>query len=404
MSPAKKSPVLLMIILYGSMFLFGFLENIKGVSYPLIKNEFNVSYETQGKMISALSLCYTVFVVVAGFILGRFGVKKVYLMGLLLAFSGVFSVYFMPGFWTASLSLLLIFAGFGVFEIGINGVAAHIFTKKAALMLSLLHFMYGFGAVAGPKAAGMLADPSGPGLGWRQIYFMTIPLVLFLFIPAVLTRFPAGEADGKTAADAGNPRPGFIDALKTPAVWLFGLTLGLMMGVEMASSNWGGLYFQDVYGMDPTTQGANFVSAFFLLFTVSRLLSGFLIEKTGYMRSLAGAALCIITVFAAGFALGARGIFVLPALGFFIAILWPTLMAVAMGYFGADAPIMTSAIIAIAGLVNAGIQFVMGYVNRWLGAAWGYRSALVFAAVLFCLLMGLRRITRRKTASSANAA
>jgi hypothetical protein len=71
-------------------------------------------------------------------------------------------------------------------------------------------------------------------------------------------------------------------------------------------------------------------------------------------------------------------------------------MAVAMGYFGSSAPIMTSAIIAIGGLVNAGMQFVMGYVNRWLGAAWGYRSALVFAAVLFCLLLGLRRITRRK--------
>jgi hypothetical protein len=72
-------------------------------------------------------------------------------------------------------------------------------------------------------------------------------------------------------------------------------------------------------------------------------------------------------------------------------------MAVAMGYFGSSAPIMTSAIIAIGGLVNAGMQFVMGYVNRWLGAAWGYRSALIFAAILLAMIVRLAITVRKKT-------
>jgi fucose permease len=379
-----------MVILYGTMFLFGFLENIKGVSYPLIKNEFTVSYETQGKMISVLSFSYTLFVVASGFILGRYGVKKVYLFGLLCALAGVFSIYFMPGFWTAALSLLLLFAGFGVFEIGVNGVATQIFTEKGALMMSLLHFMYGLGAIISPKAAGILADPAGAALGWRQIYLLTVPLVLLIFIPAIFTRFPA--AQGSAADTPELPRPGFTGALKTPAVWAFGITLGLMMGIEMASSNWGGLYFQDVYGLNPTTSGANFVSAFFLLFTVSRLVSGFVIERAGYMRSLAGAVVIVTAIFITGFVLGARGIYVLPAAGFFIAIWWPTFMAFAMGRFGENAPIMCSAVIAIGGLLNAGMQLAMGYINRYAGAAWGYRSCLVFVLILLCILPGVNRI------------
>jgi fucose permease len=354
-------------------------------------------------MISVLSVCYTFFVVVSGFMLGRFGVKKVYMMGLVFALCSVVSIYFMPGFWTVSISLLLLFAGFGVFEIGVNGAATHLFTEKTALLMSLLHFMYGAGAILGPKAAGMLADSSGPGLGWRHIYILTAPLALLIFVPALFTKFPDAAADANTrdvpaagAVDAAKAAPRFTTALKTPAVWLFGLTLGLMMGVEMASSNWGGLYFQDVYGMDPATKGANFVSAFFLLFTVSRLVSGFLIEKIGYMRSLTGAAAIIAAVFAGGFALGAAGIYVLPAAGFFIAILWPTLMAAAIGYFGGTAaPVMTAGVIAIGGLVNAGMQLSMGYVNRYIGAAWGYRSCLVFTVVLLALLARLSGVIRQ---------
>jgi fucose permease len=391
---AKNKYLLLIILLNASMFLFGFLENIKGVSYPLIKTEFGVSYDDQGKMISLLSFGYTFFCVVAGFMLARFGVKKVYVLGFLCALTGLFSIYFMPGFWTAALSLLLVFASFGLFEISVNALATQIFTKKVALLMSILHFFYGLGGMVAPKLAGTLTKLDV--LGWRHMYLFSIPLVLILFVPAALTKFPSSD----TPKDLGTslretpqlePKPAhrltFTGALVDSWVWIFGLTLGLIMGIEMVSSNWGGLYFQDVYGMDPRTRGANFVSAFFLLFTVSRLVSGFLIEKIGYMRSLIGAAIFILLIFTTGFILGAAGIYVLPALGFFIAIMWPTLMAVAMGRFGSDAPVKTSAVIAIGGLINAAMQLSIGYINRYIGAAYGYRSALIFSLFLLGFLI-----------------
>jgi fucose permease len=404
MVPQKKKYLLLMILLNGSMFLFGFLENIKGVSYPLIKTEFGVSYDDQGKMISLLSFGYTFFCVVAGFMLARFGVKRVYMLGFLCTLAGLFSIYFMPGFWTAALALLLVFASFGLFEVSVNGLATQVFTKKTALLMSILHFFYGLGAMVAPKLAGSLTKLDG--LGWRHMYLFSIPLALILFVPAALTPFPSVTADnandpaptpaaGKAPRqDTEKPVPRvltFTGALKDPEVWIFGLTLGLMMGVEMVSANWGGLYFQDVYGMDPRTRGADFVSAFFVLFTLSRLASGFLVEKIGYMKSLLGALIFILLIFTAGFVLGASGIYVLPALGFFIAILWPTFMAVAIGRFGTDAPVKTAAVIALGGLVNAAMQLAIGYINRYMGVAYGYRSALVFSLFLLGFLLFIRR-------------
>jgi fucose permease len=134
------------------------------------------------------------------------------------------------------------------------------------------------------------------------------------------------------------------------------------------------------------------------LFTISRLVSGFLIEKIGYMLSLIGAVLIILAIFAVGFSLGAAGIYVLPALGFFIAILWPTFMAVGIGRFGKDAAIKTGAMIAIGGLSNALIQLAIGFINRYMGAAWGYRSALVFSLLLLIVLFLIRNKTTSPSA------
>jgi fucose permease len=371
------------------MFLFGFLENIKGVSYPLIKTEFGVSYDEQGRMVSLLSFSYTFFCVTAGFILSRFGVKKVYLLGFIFALLGLLSVFFAPNFWITAACLFFVFSCFGLFEIGINGLASILFTKKAALFLNLLHFMYGVGAILGPRAAGVLC--AAEGISWRHVYLFSVPLVLIFFIPAATVKYP-DPADNFSRENAAGPRIGFKGALRTPMVWFFGVTMGLMMSTEMATSNWGSLYFQDVYGMDPTTAGAGFVSSFFVLFTLSRLVSGFIIEKIGYIKSLIGAVLITGIIFIAGFALGRTGVYVLPVLGFFIAILWPTIMAVAIGVFGVNAPVMTSAVIAIGGLFNALMQLSTGYINRYIGAAWGYRSCLLFTAALVVLLLKLDKM------------
>ena len=158
-----------------------------------------------------------------------------------------------------------------------------------------------------------------------------------------------------------------------------------------------------MYKLDIKTSGAAFISNFYILFTISRLLSGFVIEKIGYLRSLFIAAIAAVFIFILGFILGGKGIYVLPGLGFFTAIFWPTLLAVAMGYFKEDSPVMTSAIIVIAGALNSGIQFLIGLANRLAGPAWGYRSCLLYAIISVAALVVLFRCMRRPYKAGASA-
>jgi len=375
--------LLLFFILFGAMFIFGFIENIKGVTYPLIKADFAISYEQQGIMVSVLSFSYVLFCLVGGILIGSQGVKKTLALGFIFMILGLVGTFFLPRFLFVAGALFVIAAAFGVFEVSINALATQVFTTRAALLLSLLHFFYGVGSSLSPRAAGVISA----AYNWRNVYLFSVPLVAILFMPALFTRFPRTHAE----ENKGEKKVSFMMALKTPMVWIFSVVLGLMVAVELCSANWAGLYFQDVYHLDPKTSGAGFISNFYILFTISRLASGFAIEKIGYMRSLFITTIATILVFIAGFALGARGILILPGLGFFSAIFWPTLLATAMGYFKEDSPVMTSAMIVIAGAINSVLQFVTGPINRLAGPAWGYRSFLLYAILIVAALIVLQR-------------
>jgi len=412
----KLRRVLLYILLFGTMLMFGLVENIRGVSLPLIRDEFDVPFERQGLMVSMLSFAFVVSNIIAGIFLGRFGIKPSILAGFSSICLGVVLVFFMPGFFSITLALFTVFAGFGFLDIGMNALASRAFVTKAALLMNLLHSFYGIGAIIGPQVAGFVVKNTE--FDWRSVYLFSLPLVLLTFALAIFARIPGSERlsgnerfsrsrgfpKGGTQAGMENGNTGnktehksFFDALRTPMVWMLAITLGIALVIEANTPNWGPLYFQDVYGLDPATEGAAFLSTFFVLFTLSRLICGPFVERIGYVRSLLGVAVLTLVVFAVGFSMGARGIFVLPILGFLVGLFWPTMMAVAIVSFGRDAPVYASAMIAIAGLVNTVVQFMVGLTNRFIGPAWGYRSTLVYTVLLiFVLLLLYRNLKRRK--------
>jgi fucose permease len=380
-----------------------------------------VSYDRQGGLVSLAWSGYVAFCLVASLFLQRFGVKRSVLAGYFLVCAGAVVTMAAPSLLAASLALLVVNAGFGFFEVGTNALGTVAFTRKPALLMGLLHFFYGFGAIAGPKAAGFLTTVLD--FSWRQVYIATIAPTALLALFVLSVRFDhvgstgrAGaedssraeaqglrqaSAEGHLQAGAGGMGLTFFDALRSPLVWVFAVTLGFMEVVEFGAANWGALHLQDVYQLDPRTAGASLVSAFYILFTLSRLLSGLAIEKIGYIRSLCLAAICTIAVFLAGFGLARSGIWILPLTGLFIGIMWPTMMAVAMGAFGADAPIVTSAIIVVSGAINGVMQLVIGFTNEIVGEAWGYRSCLLYAVVvLLCLGQLSRRLSQRDSTPS----
>jgi fucose permease len=394
----RRQYILLVVVLYGTNALHGFIQGLKGVALPLIKNAFDVSYNTQGLMVSLIAVTAVVAVAVAGIVIGRTGFKKALFLGFALVVLGMGSMFFAPVFWAAAAFFFTIQMGLGFFDIGLNGMAVRIFTVRSALMLSLQHFCFGVGSIIGPWFAGRIANLSvlPEESSWRLIHpFALIPVFVMVIIALFTPVLRPAETNGSEKA-------GFLAALKRPMVWTFGIIIGFTSAIEAGSINWSGLYLQDVYGLDPGVAGAAFVSAFFLCYTISRLISGFVIEKIGYLNGLLFSSFAMAVIFIAGFLLGERGIWLLPVTGFFLAVIWPTIFAVSVGLFKEQAQAMSGAIITIGFTLSGIIQYLIGLINRFIGEAWGYRTCIVYSVILAVTLFLLRRELNRRRASAVS--
>jgi fucose permease len=375
----------LVLFAFGNMCLMGFFNSMKGVSFPLIRNEFNVSFSNMGLLTALISYSMVSFCIVSGNFLHRFGLKKNILMGFLFTSLGVGSFYFTGSFWMAACFFIILQAGFGFLEVGINGLGAKIFTVKSGLMMNLLHFCYGLGAATGPRFMGYMVNR---GTSWHRVYPLSLIPVGIMLVFSLIVRFP-GRPEARTEQE-----PSFWSFLKNPLVWHLGCILGFSGVVEGSSVNWSGLYFQDVFGLDPSVTAAALISMFYLLFTVSRLISGFVIEKIGYLRSLIVSCFAIIIIFTAAFSLGLRGIYLFPVIGFFVSLMWPTTLAISVVLFKEHAQTVSSAIICIASVLGGIIHYGIGLTNRFLGAAWGFRSVLIYSVILALFLFLLKKQMR----------
>jgi fucose permease len=408
----RRRNFFLVFIIYGDMAVYGFIQTIRGVTYPLIKNDFGASYNQQGLMVSLVSFMSVLAVFSAGIFLNRYGFRKSLGFAFITAILGMGLFYFIPsnnffmigGFWITAGMLLIVQFALGFFEIGLNSMGVKTFTKKSAVMLSLLHFFYGLGAILGPAFAGFVTN--GLAFNWRYIYpaalvpVSALAVITFIYAPDE-RKGQAAPVSGTPAVSRAAVKWNYWEAVKNPLVWHFGIILGLTSSVEQSSTNWIGLYLQDIYGLDPKTTGALFVSLFFMLYTASRLLSGFIIEKTGYLRSVIFAVGVVVLLFAAGFILGRNGIWLLPLTGFFIAVSWPTMLALSLAVFKENAPAAASAGIGIAFVMGGVIQYSIGLINRYIGEAWGYRSSLGYAVLLEIMLLLLYRRLKKITGHQA---
>ena len=368
------------------MITFGIIENLKGVTFALIKDKFGITYDLQGYLVSISWYGYVIFCLVSTFVIAKYGIKVGILCGYVFILCGCLITAFAPNFVSVVISLMVVWMGFGFWEVGYNDLAQRIFTKDSAIYINIMHFNYGFGSILGPQVASWLLRLGGDS--FHGIYRLIAIPTAILFVLNIISPFKLffheeiseGEnSDSKSKLTVGG-------ALKMPYVWLCSVTLGFMEVIEFSAANWGGLYYRDVYGFSIEKEGATFVSMFYVLFTISRLFSGFMIEKLGYYTSLFLSLAIVIIIYIIGFLLGKIGIWILPFTGYFIGIMFPTFMCLLMQIFKENTSLISSVVIFLSGATNGLIQLLIGYINEFIGNAWGYRATILYTLIPLILL------------------
>ena len=317
-----------------------------------------------------------------GIAASHFGLKKVIAFGFLTAAFSIFAMGYINSFLYLILLMTFLGIGLGSVEIGANSLGAKIFVERSGMMMNMLHLFFGIGASIGPRYAGWLISL---GFEWHQIYLTALILILFLLLFLFLTKFPREIENDKKDNIAVK------EIVKQKKVWLFAAVLGSAVVAEIAIGSWL-VNFLHIERAFTTASASTYLSLFFIVFTIGRLVGGYFTEHIGYIKILVYFAAATLMLFIIGLLVKADyGAFFFSAAGFFISIMFPTIMAVIMNEFKSGVSSYMGFIITFASAINMVSNWLIGKLNDLFGVFTGFASISFFIFMIIVFLYFLSR-------------
>lgn len=382
---------------FFSFFIFGFIDNLKGPLLPEMIRDDALSYSQVGTIF---------FVGYIGFIVSTLGcgvlVEKVSHRGiLLLAALGV--LVGGCGFSSLSAYPLLIVTmgviglGLGAIELGGNGLMVELHSENRGRYLNLLGMFHGLGSLTVPLFAAALLKIE---FSWQWIYALSILLAIPLAVifgsstaRATAIHEPANSATAISSSETASQKvssnwSAIFRVAFTKQMVLYYLLISAYVALELGIGAWMIEYLQQARGVSVASSSI-FLSAFFVLLMLGRLLGAFVVDAIGHHLAvgiaLIGSCICVAVGIFAHPAL----LFFLPLSGLFMSIVFPTVTASVSAIHKENVGSILGILFAFSGLGGAIGPWAVGIVSDMAGLQLGIASTLVFGLLAIAALAGL---------------
>ncbi|MNI24918.1 putative transporter [compost metagenome] len=276
-------------------------------------------------------------------------------------------------------------------EIALAILGAQIFVKNTGTMMNLSHFFYGLSSTVAPIIASglMTVTMFGYTLDWRGMYLIMLMLSVIPMIPALMARFPDQDIQG-------GERVPVTTLMRDPIIWMVVVILSFGVVSELAVGGWLVNFLEKAYSWS-TESAARMLSAFFLCFTLARLLIGPVTDKIGFTLSLIilSGFTSICTV--AAIVTGEPGAILFAIAGAGIAPVYPTIMALIAKRYGRNSDTAITFIVTIMGFGTVVGNYLIGVITEGIkvivAASYGSEVGLLrglqagYAFIALCALI-----------------
>ena len=267
----QKNQMELFILSSFTFGLGGLSGSALGIVWIYMQGEFNLPLSALGVLvtISTIGRLFTSFT--SGALIGRFGIIRVLLAGMVLMGLG------MAGFALAPSWIFIMSAGFlhgvgaGIMGTSISSFAAVNFSSRH---MNWLHGSFGIGATLGPLFVTYMVIDLGIAWQWSYVLFAVLRLILIILL--IITRQDwQMTPDGQKSKRSPNAR--MNDTLRLPIVWLLILIFVVATSIETTTGQFANSLLVESRSIDPKT-AASWVSMYWGGLTVSRFLIGAIIK------------------------------------------------------------------------------------------------------------------------------
>lgn len=380
-----KTLWLLTAVGFFSFFIFGFVDNLKGATLSSLLADQSFSYAQGGTILFGAYLGFVIATLTAGILADSLGNRLILILAGGLISLGMVAFAANSAFWLLFLAMLVIGLGMGCIEVSGNGLIIELHQNNRGRYLNWLATFHGIGSLLVPLYAGLLL--SG-GVSWRQVYQYTLPLAVLLTLAFLLTPAP-----GKSSKPASHTsfdwqavgKLGFTRQMR----WFY-LAIALYVSVELGIGAWIVEFLQQAKGFS-LTGATGFLSLFFGMIMLGRVVGSLVVERIGYIRSVLGAA-------AGGLVCLLMGIFGPPALavflpisGVFFSIIFPTITAIVSDLQREKTNTILGLLFAAGGIGGALGPWAIGVASNTLGIEWGFSLCIVYCVLIIGALLVLNR-------------
>ncbi len=382
-----------------TFFVISFLTNIIGPLVPQIIEDFDLSLTLVAVLPFAFFIAYGVMSIPSGIMIEKYGEKKVMILAFMIAFSGALLFAIFPLYIIAVLSLFFIGSGMAMLQVAINpllrvsggeenfafnSVMAQLFFGLASFLSPLVYsyLVLNIGTEDTGFFLSLLSDLVPAELPWISLYLIFAMVSILMVIVISVSNFPEvlKNEDEKVGALETH-----LEMLKNKKVILFFLGIFAYVGAEQGVANWISEFLSSYHGYDPQTTGATTVSWFWGMMTAGTVLGLFLLKIMDSKKILGVfTSMVLICLATALFATGEIALYAFPAIGFFIAVMWPIIFSLALNsveeHHGTFSGILVT---GIAG--GAVVPLIVGSI----GDVFGLRTGMLFLFIAFGYILSI---------------
>lgn len=328
----------------------GSSDSLRGIFSPVFSSHFALSATQLGLIVAVSYIGNLVFLLVGGNVIERFEKKKA-----LLALTGIWMAALAVFAFTDNYYLLLagMFCAMGastLLNTTLNLVTPLLFASSPAFFVNLLFFTQGIGTSGSQSLLGRYATDIG---FWHKTNLVLLALGAAAVLLLAFSTVPGPRADGP------HPAKRQSGALKNRAALPLVFVFGFYFIAEHGVMNWLVAYATAGLGMEQA-KASNYLAVFFGGVMLGRLVLSPLVDRLGVLKSMGVFGSLSAVLYIAGVVGGAAAMPLWAASGFFLSILYPTLvMSIRLFFPHGQVAGAAGTIISVASLFD--ILFNVGF-------------------------------------------
>jgi MFS transporter, FHS family, L-fucose permease len=395
-----KRNYFIVALIFIIFFVISFLTNIIGPIVPDIIKSFDLSYFMVAFLPFSFFIAY-IMSIPAGMMIEKYHEKPIMIAAFILAGVGALLFAIFPVFSIAVVSLFLIGFGMAMLQVAINpllrtaggeehfafnSVFAQLFFGAASFLSPQL---YSYLVVNLKEKSSnnnlLISTLSGlvpDNLPWVSLYWIFAATSLLMILVVTVIKLPRVELKEDERTGAWST---IKELSKQKTVILFFIGIFAYVGSEQGIANWISEFLSKYHGYDPQTTGANVVSYYWGLLTVGCFLGLIvlkLLDSKLVLKIFSGAA--IISLAGALFSEGSLSLYLFPATGFCLSVLWSVVFSLALNsvdkHHGSFSGILCTGIIG-----GAIVPLIVGFLGDLIGLRFGMLFLFITLGYIFSI-------------------